>query len=189
MSRQKRLLKNNPHYPVFHVTIWDFSHLLVSVYDVYINLASKKLDYSNPAVCLVFVHFRELYLLFGAHLMLAISTIRYRALLHPLKLAISHGRLKVVSCFVYLLLIYISGPNIHFCFGLSPSFLQNYGAPSFFVRTTIWYFLPATVMAAIHWKIYRELTRQNNSIKSTKSMTANNYRNTARLLYPVMAVS
>ena len=183
MLRKRRLLKNNFYYLVFHVTICDFSYLLVSVYDVYSNLAGKELDYSNPAVCVVFLHFRELYLLFGAYFMLVISIVRYRAVLHPLKPAISYRRLKVVSCFLYLLLIFISGPNVYFCFGLSPSFLQNYGAPSFFVRTTVWYFLPATIMSLIYWKICRELIRQNNSIKSSKSMTLNNCGNTARLLH------
>ena len=186
MLRQRRLLKNNFYCLVFHVTACDLSYLLLSTYKVYVTLAGKKLDYSSQSVCILFVYFRELCLIFGAYFMLVISIIRYRAVLHPLKPSISSRLFKVVFCFVYISSIFISGPNLYCCLVPSSSFLQTNGLMLQSSRAVIWYCLPVTIMSVIYWKICRELIRQNNAIKSTNStpkMTPSNYGKLTRLLH------
>ena len=174
LLRQRRLLKNKFYYLLFHVTICDLSYLLLSVFHVYVILAGKKLNYQSRSVCIAFRFFRELFLIFGAYFLLFISIIRYRAVLHPLTPSISYGRLKVLSCFVYILSLLISCPIIYFCVSeYLSSFSQAYEIMVQCVMTFIWYFLPVTIMAVIYWKICRELIKQNNAMKSTNSSPSN----------------
>ena len=183
MLRQRRLLKNNFYYLVFHVTICDLSYLLLSVYHLYVVLAGQNLKYGYLSVCIAFQFFRELYLIFGAYFMLVISVIRYRAVLHPLKPAISHARLKFISCFVYLSTLLISFPRFYICIHDYSSRLPlAYAIVVMWVRAFIWYGFPVTVMAVIYWKICRELIRQNNAIKSMSS-NANTCGKFKRLLH------
>ena len=170
MLRQRRLFKNNFYHVVFHVTICDLSYLLLSVYHLYVVLAGKNLNYEYLSVCVGFQFFRELYLIFGAYFMLVISVIRYRAVLHPLKPAISHGRLKFISCFVYLSTLLISFPRFYMCVhDYSGRLPLAYAIVVIWVRAFIWYGFPVAMMAIIYWKICRELIRQNNAIKSMSS--------------------
>ena len=168
MLKQRRLLRNNFYYLVFHVTICDLSYLLLSIYQGYFILSGKSVSYSNCVACITFRSILDLYLILGAYFMLVISVIRYRAVLHPLKPAISLRRLKVISVFVYLSAFLISSPKMYFCF--SHNHLSYvYETTAHCARTIIWYFLPCTIMAIIYWKMCRELIRQNNVIKSSNS--------------------
>lgn len=183
--KQRRLLKNNFYYLVFHVTICDLGYLLLSVYHVYLILSGKRLSYRNCLVCITFRSFRELSLIFGAYFMLVISIIRYRAVLRPLKPAISSRRLKVISFFVYMSTFLISSQRIYFCF--RPSSLPYvYEITVHCARTITSYFLPASIMAVIYWKICRELIRQSNIIKSSNpssKMAQSNIGKFSRLLH------
>ena len=170
MFRQRRLFKNNFYYLVFHVTICDLSYLLLSVYHLYVILLDKNLMYGNLSVCIAFQFFRELCLIFGAYFVLVISVIRYRAVFHPLKPAISHARLKLISCFVYLSTLLISFPRLYICIHDYSSRLPlAYAIVVMWIRAFIWYGFPVTMMAVVYWRVCRELIGQNNAIKSMTS--------------------
>ena len=99
-------------------------------------------------------------------MMFMISLLRYRAIVHPLKPAISRGKLKVVCGLVYLAgLIVGFGIRLPLCFIKSKvayvAYLKFYRAFwIFFV-----YFIPTIFMAVVYYKISRSLIKQNKHMK------------------------
>ena len=139
LLRQKRLLKNNFYFLVFHLSISDLSCLLLFTYNVYLIWSGERLSFIS---CTMFHFFRELFVIFGAYFMLVISIIRYRAVLHPLKPAISFGLLKIIACFVYVS-AFLASSVMHYM-SLKASILSlSYEIIIRCGRVIVWYFLPA----------------------------------------------
>ena len=175
--RQKRLLKNNFYFLVFHVSISDLSCLLLFTYNVYLIWSSERLSFISCTTC---HFFRELLVIFGAYFMLVISIIRYRAVLHPLKPAISFRLLKIIACFVYVS-AFLATSVMHYMSLKASKPSWSYEIIIRCGRMIVWYFLPVIVMTVIYWKMCQELKRQNIALKYTRSYsrkvsTSNRYR-------------
>ena len=179
--RQKNLLKSNYYFFVLQLALNDFAVLFIYLLVNFITLGlGKSLD-GNSNTFLVLYDVALLFQVAGIGMMLIISVLRYRATVLPLKPPISRRRLKVISCFVYVIGL-IAG------FGLAVPLTITHGKDSdmakfykiFHYGYVIQYFyiLPTLFMAILYYKICRELIQQNERLKAvcpnavTKSSSA-----------------
>jgi hypothetical protein len=165
--RQRRLLKNNYYFLVFHLAICDLVWLL-DAFIIIILTDSRPYDYS--IISCLFLKISYVFQVAGVGMMLIISVLRYRATVHPLKPAISRRKLKIVFGLVYIV-GFIAGPGttMPLCFmHLNDAQIIYY---KIYVAYLIccFYFFPTTFMAVVYYKLCRELIKQNRYMKSVCS--------------------
>ena len=145
--RQKNtLLKKNYYFLVLHLAICDLAALIIYIFNIVdiFWLKEPLSDYFPTITCNIYIILYTFQLI-GVDLMLIISLLRYRAIVHPLKPAISREEFKVVCGLVYLAgLIVECGIRLPLCFIKSKVvYLKFYRAFwIFFV-----YFIPTIFMA------------------------------------------
>ena len=104
--------------------------------------------------------------LIGIGMMLIISLLRYRAIVHSLKPAISRRKLKVVCGLVYLVgLIVGCGLRLLRCFLMLNVVYVAYRKFYLAFWMFFGYFVPTIFMAVVYYKISRSLMKQNKYIK------------------------
>jgi hypothetical protein len=100
--RQKKLLKNDYYFFVLHLAICDLGALILILFNhINANLVEDRLVIYSTKYCV----FSDLHLVFrvaGIGMMLIISLLRCRAIVHPLKPDFSRRKLKVVCGLVYI---------------------------------------------------------------------------------------
>ena len=102
--------------------------------------------------------------------MLIISLLRYRAIVHPLKPAISRRKLKVVCSLVYLVgLIVGCGIRLPRCFIKSNHVKVAYEKFYYAFWMFFGYFIPTIFMAVVYYNISRSFIKQNKLIKRVGS--------------------
>ena len=108
--------------------------------------------------------------LIGVGMMFMISLLRYRAIVHPLKPAISRGKLKVVCGLVYLVGL-IAGCGIRLPLHFKESNVVIVVYQKFYHAFLMFfgYFVPTIIMAVVYYKISRSLVKQNKYIKRVGS--------------------
>jgi hypothetical protein len=168
--RQRRLLRNNYYFLVFHLAICDLLWLLVHFFDC-INIIFTECylcDYS--VITCLFLNISYVFQVAGIGMMLIISMLRYRATVHPLKPAISRRKLKVVCGLVYTAgLVAGYGPAMPLCFVHWNDVLIVYHKIHVAYLISCFYFFPPIFMAVVYYKICRALIKQNRYIKSVCS--------------------
>jgi hypothetical protein len=92
--RQRRLLRNNYYFLVFHLAICDLLWLLED-FIIVINILTDSLYDDYSIISCLFLKIYYVFQVGGIGMMLIISVLRYRATVHPLKPAISRRKLKV----------------------------------------------------------------------------------------------
>ena len=169
--RQRRLLRNNYYFLVFHLAICDLVWLLVNfVINVNSTFAESLLYDYSVITCLFVRSVTYVFQVAGIGMMLMISVLRYRATVHPLKPAISRRKLKVVCGLVYIVgFIAGYGPAMPVCFMHWNDVLIGYGNIHIAYLISCFYFFPTTFMAVVYYKICRELIKQNRYMKSVCS--------------------
>ena len=168
--RQRRLLRNNYYFLVFHLAICDLVWLLVAFFFVINFIFTESSLYDYSVITCLFLNIDYVFQVAGIGMMLIISVIRYRATVHPLKPAISRQKLKVVCCLVYIVgFIAGYGPAIPLCFMHRNDVLFVYEKIHIAYLISCSYFFPTTFMAVVYYKISRELIKQNRYIKSVCS--------------------
>ena len=100
----------------------------------------------------------------GAHFMVAISILRYRAVYYPLQPAISRWKLHLVSVFVYVFANLCHVPMVFVCFHSWPS--ESLFVIYVMFLSAIVFFIPVIFLGITYWKICRELVQQSRKIKS-----------------------
>ena len=100
--RQKYSLKNNYCFLVLQLAINDLGVLFFYLLENIINLILEKSPYTYSITYRLFNTLTMLFQVAGIGIMLVISVLRHRATMHPLKPPISRGKLKVISCLVYI---------------------------------------------------------------------------------------
>ena len=171
LRQKKNMLKNDYYFLVLHLAICDLAALIIYIFNIVdIFWLEKPLsDYSPMITCNIYVILYTFQLI-GVGMMFIISLLRYRAIVHPLKPAISRGKLKIVCGLVYLAgLIVGFGIRLPLCFIKSKvayvAYLKFYRAFwIFFV-----YFIPTIFMAVVYYKKSRSLIKQNKHIKRVGS--------------------
>jgi hypothetical protein len=169
--RQRRLLKNNYYFLVFHLAICDLVWLLVNfLIGINFGLTDSSLYNYSVISCLFVRNITYFFQVAGIGMMLMISVLRYRATVHPLKPAISRRKLKVVCGLVYIVgFIAGYGPTVPLCFMHWNDVLIVYLKIHFAYLISCFYFFPTTFMAVVYYKICRELIKQNRYMKSVCS--------------------
>ena len=172
--RQKmNLLKNNYYFLVLHLAICDVAALIMHFLD-FVDvfwLEQPLSDHSPMIICNVYI-IGDAFEYAGTRMMLMISLLRYRAIVHPLKPAISRRKLKVVCGLVYLVgLIVGCGMRLPRCFLMSKAvyvaYLKFYHAFLIF----FFFFFPTIFMSVVYYKISRSLIKQNKYVKRVCSNT------------------
>ena len=103
-------------------------------------------------------------------IMLIISLLRYRAIVHPLKPAISRRKLKVVCGLVYLVGSFVGGGiRLPLCFIKSNVVYVAYRKFQLAFVMFFAYVIPTIFMAVVYYKISRSLIKQNKLIKRVGS--------------------
>ena len=108
--------------------------------------------------------------------MVVIAVVRYRAVIYPLKQAVSRPKLKCVACVVYVFAIICTIPFIlvlqfmkptRECVEKWPNWALNviYTVFLFFIE----YFIPVTMLSILYWKICKALIKQDEKTKSIRS--------------------
>ena len=165
------MLKNDYYFLVLHLAICDLAALIIYVFNIVdiFWLEESLSDHFRIITCNIYVILYT-FQLTGVGMMLIISLLRYRAIVHPLKPAVSRGKLTVVCGLVYLVgLIVGCGIRLPLCLIKSKvvyvAYLKFYRAFwIFFV-----YFIPTIFMAVVYYKISRSLIKQNKHMKRVGS--------------------
>ena len=167
IARQRKILKNNHYFLVLHLTICDFTTLMVYLFDrIMFQLEVLSYVYFHRGFCL-FSSISHLFQVAGIAMMLVISVHRYRSVIHPLKPAIAREKLKVICCLVYLLgLIAGYGEASPSCFLHSNRTKNIYDKFNSAYVISFYYFLPTLFMSVIYFKIFRRLFQQSKYMKS-----------------------
>ena len=169
--RQKKLLKNNYHFLVIHLAINDLAVLIIFLSDHICEVTLEKTIYLHFLAYRLYFNIYYLFQVAGIGIMLFISVIRHRAVIHPLKPALSRRKMKNICCLVYIFgLIAGYGPAVPLCFRYVIPNIYYY---SFYIYLIICYYIfPSLLIAVVYHKICRELIQQNKRMKNLCSNRA-----------------
>ena len=169
---RRNVLKEKHYFLVVQLAICDLGALTIFLLNhTYLHLLEKHII-SSKHYCLGYfiLYFFQVS---GLGMMLMISVLRYRAVLHPLKPAISRRKLKVVCG-----LVYIAALIMGYGSGLPLCYLPMNDVRTVYIRylsgyIMICFLLPPTIfMAVVYFKVGRALIEQNMYIKSVCSNPA-----------------
>ena len=171
LRQKKNMLKNDYYFLVLHLAICDLAALSILIFNILdlFWLGKPLSDYSPMITCNIYV-IVDAFQLIGIGMMLIISLLRYRAIVHPLKPAISRRKLKVVCGLVYLVgLIVGCGVRSPRCFLMSNVVYVAYRKFYLAFWISFGYFIPTIFMAVIYFRISRSLIKQSKYIKRVGS--------------------
>ena len=165
LGQKKKVLKNNYYFLVLNLAISDLAALIKHLFVIGHNIWPEKTlsDHFPMIICNIYV-IGNAFEYTGVGIMLIISLLRYRAIVHPLKPAISKRKMKVVCGLVYLV-GFIMGGGILFprCFIKSLKVAHGKFYLSFWMFFA--YFIPTIFMAVVYYKICRSLIKQREYMK------------------------
>ena len=169
IRRQKHLLKKNYYFLVLHLAICDVSSLIIFLLDtINSNLLEGRLVDSSEFRCLG-IHFSFFFQTSGLGMMLIISVLRYRAIVHPLYPATDRRKLKVVCGLVYVAGFAVGyGPAIPLCFLNNSAGMVYYKYLQVYI-VICFLFSPTLFMAVVYFRIGRTLAKKDKHIKSLYS--------------------
>ena len=170
LRQKKNMLKNDYYFFVLHLAICDLAALMIRVFNIAdIFWLEKPLSDNSPMItCNIYI-ILDAFKLIGVGMMLVISLLRYRAIVHPLKPAISRRKLKVVCGLVYLFgLIVAGGIRLPRCF-IKPNVAVPYKKFYHAIWLFFGYFVTTIFMAVVYYKISRSFSKQNKYIKRVGS--------------------
>ena len=163
--RKKSLLKNNYYFLVLQLAICDLGALIIHLKGVIEYLWAAGLSYRHRTISCVFSSTFFFFFAAGLGMMLVISVLRYRATVHPLKLAITRRKLKVVCGLVHVAgLIAVYGTILPpCCIQQNLTAYKRYYKFAYEVIATG--LAPTIFMAVVYYKIGRALAKQNKQMK------------------------
>ena len=174
---QRSLIKNNYYFLVLHLAFCDLMVLLLSSYETYEALYPNSLSIRSFAMCKVWQPTSTVFFNAGVFMVVVISIFRGRAVLHPLKPAVSRSKLRVVVGAVYLCAIACVVPLVlvlkytDACLFKGWTNRTLYIIHSFFLMT-VQYFLPVLILFILYYKICKALDTQSKKILSLNATSA-----------------
>ena len=165
------MLKNDYYFLILHLAICDLAALIIRIFNIVDNFwLNEPLTYHLSLItCIIYVILYT-FQFTGVGLMLIISLLRYRAIVHPLKPAITRRKLKVVCGLVYIVGSIVGcGIRLPRCFIKSNVVIVAYKKFYYAFRIFFVYFIPTILMAVVYYKISRSLIKQNKLIKRVGS--------------------
>lgn len=171
--RQKILLESNHYYVVLHLAVCDLLSLFSITGRSYVDLTGKHWV-TSPELCkMSFVH--GIFFTAGVFCMLLMALLRYRAVFHPLRLAVSRWKLHLVSAIIYFLAFACQVP-LAFVFNYTPpdKCLEMWPSETLsstynLFRSSVQFFIPVVALGVIYWKICKELLKQGKIMKSVNA--------------------
>ena len=173
---QRSLLKSNYYFLVLHLAFCDLMVLLLISYNTY---GAWNRNYSfirSFSMCKVWEPMTTMFLDAGIYLVVVIGIFRFRAVLHPLKPAVSRSRLRVVVGVLYFCAIASLVPLVlvlkftDVCFPEWPNPKLNI-IYTFFL-TTVQYFLPVLILFILYYNICKALNIQSRKTLSLNATSA-----------------
>ena len=183
IARQKQLLKKNYYFLVLHLAVCDLGasvFLLLSRIFYLVNVTR----YNGYNIACLFHLLHYSFYLSGLAMMLMISVLRYRATVHPLKPAISRGKLINFSYVVYVTSLTTGlGLNVPSCIYVK---LNHFIYTKFISGFDLFlYLVPTVFMIVCYCKIGLALVKQNKQIKRMDSAAVRNRHNRDRRIFLV----
>lgn len=169
ICQQRSLLKSSYYYLILHLAICDFLVLAFIIPEIYsIFSESPFIDSWSPILCKIYRPVHTVFFTAGAHFLLLISALRYRAVLHPLKPPIRRRTLKIMSTAVYACAITSMIPYVLVlrfdesfgCYEEWPLESLNLAYTAFLAA--LQYLIPVVILSVIYYKIGKEIFRQSN---------------------------
>ena len=174
---QRSLLKSNYYFLVLHLAFCDLMVLLLSSYETYEALYPNSLSIRSFAMCKVWQPTSTVFFNAGVFMVVAIAIFRGRAVLHPLKPAVSRSKLRVVVGAVYLCAIACVVPLVlvlkytDVClFNRWPNLTLNIIHTFFLI--TVDYLFPVLILFILYYKICKALNTQSKKILSLNATSA-----------------
>jgi hypothetical protein len=168
IGQQRRLLKNNHYYLILHLAICDLFFLLFftpSIYSIFTANPSKTF------LCRIWLPTHTMFFTAGANFLVLISLCRYRAIVHPLKPAVSGKVLKALSTFVYVLAMICVVPQMLVLrfdetFGCYEEWtMESLNITYTIFLTSVQYFIPVVFLSVMYFTICRKLLTHNNKLR------------------------
>ena len=159
IARQKRLLRRNHYFLVLQLAICDLSWLFFNLVGFF-----QEISLIQPSmISCILISISDAFQISGLAMMMIISVLRYRAVEHPLKPAISQRRLKLVCGSFYIIGFIIGyGPMIPFCFPkVKIAYFKFHAA----YLVSVYYFFPSVFMGVVYFKIDQSLSKQKKTMK------------------------
>ena len=183
IARQKELLKKNYYFLVLHLAICDLGasfFRLLSLILYFFNVT----PYSGFNIACLFHMLHYPFFLSRVAMMLMISVLRYRATVHPLKPAISRGKLIKVCCVVHVFDILIGlGLTLPQCLNVKMDYIIYM---RFLNGFDLFNYLVSTIFMIVWYcKIGRALVKQNKQMKRMGSVAVRNRHNHDRRIFLV----
>ena len=167
---QRSLIKNNYYFLVLHLAFCDLMVLLFTSYKTYeawYPISHSIL--SSFAKCKVWGPTITFFFNAGLFMLVVIAIFRCRAVLHPLKPAVSRSKLRVVVGAAYLCAIACVVPLVlvlkytDACLFKGWTNRTLYIIHTFFL-ITVQYFLPVLILFILYYKICKSLNTQSKKI-------------------------
>ena len=173
---QRSLLKSNYYFLVLHLAFCDLMVLLFTSYDTYEAWCPNSLFIRSLVMCKAWKPILTIFVNAGVFMVVLIAIFRYRAVLHPLKPAVSRSKLRIVVGVAYLCAIASLVPAVivlkftDVCLQESPNPILSF-IYTFFL-TTVQYFLPVPILFILYYKICKALDIQSKKILSLNATSA-----------------
>ena len=173
---ERSLLKSNYYFLVLHLAFCDLMVLLLRSYDTYEAWYPNSLFIRSFALCKVWQPTLTVFFNAGVFMVVLIAIFRSRAILHPLKPAVSRPKLRVVVGAVYFCAIASLVPLVlvlkftEVCFVEWPNPKLNI-IYTFFL-TTVQYILPVLILFILYYNICKALNIQSKKILSLNATSA-----------------
>ena len=169
-NSKRSLLKNNHFYLILQLATCDLFYLLFFAPFVYSNFHTNPFT-TTRIMCKTWWPVHTSFYIAGANVLVLISIIRYRAILHPLKPPVSRKPLKIFSIFIYVLAIICVIPHALVLRYDETNFTchEEWTMKSLNIAYTVFltcvqYFVPALFMSTVYFKICKQLIIRNNWI-------------------------
>ena len=179
IARQKHLLKTHYYYLVLHLAVCDLGALMLELPKRIEDFREETPNYTqSTAFCTVYTLYYSLFVS-GMGMMLLICVLRYRAIVHPLKPAISRRNLTVVC-----LLAYVIGLIVGVGFYMPPCYVINHISMKAGPTVALLLFIfPVIFIAICYFKIGRTLVEQNKQMKRFSPIAVRGRHNRERRIF------
>ena len=172
LLKQKILLKKNFYFLVLHLAICDLL-VLLKIFPIYIIRVTTSFNCVRMDRTIVWFQIS------GVSMMLIISFLRYRAIVHPLKPSFSRRKIKIVCG-----LAYIIGFLMAVEVATQPCILGPEGR--YYIYTLLafyacFYIIPVMFMTVVYSIIARALIKQKKALKAFSNVTQSHLQSNSSL--------
>ena len=182
----RSLLKSNYYFLVLHLAFCDLIVLLLSSYDTYEAWYPNSFFIRSSPMCKMWGPMITIFFNAGIYLVVLIGIFRCRAVLHPLKRAVSRSKLRVVVGAVYFCAIACVVPFILVLKFTDDVCSEKWPNPTLniiytFFLTIVQYFLPVLILFILYYKICKALNIQSKKILSSNATSEDSNGRQTRL--------